>query len=76
MHSDSLYQDPLEVLRISTVVDLNPRTVQHCPLEVLRISTVVDCSEKTVTIVPLEVLRISTVVDPDAFGAYMDLWKC
>ena len=50
--------------------------MQHCPLEVLRISTVVDCIEKTVTIVPLEVLRISTVVDPDAFGAYMDLWKC
>ena len=66
----------MEVLRISTVVDRVRTGGRLHPLEVLRISTVVDCSEKTVTIVPLEVLRISTVVDPDAFGAYMDLWKC
>ena len=33
---------PLEVLRISTVVDLSPFVKDHPPLEVLRISTVVD----------------------------------
>ena len=36
---------PLEVLRISTVVDLMWTKVRGKPLEVLRISTVVDRSE-------------------------------
>ena len=33
---------PLEVLRISTVVDLDDQRIDVYPLEVLRISTVVD----------------------------------
>ena len=33
---------PLEVLRISTVVDMNLEELKKRPLEVLRISTVVD----------------------------------
>ena len=33
---------PLEVLRISTVVDLRVFSISSSPLEVLRISTVVD----------------------------------
>ena len=54
---------PLEVLRISTVVDIIPTTLRACPLEVLRISTVVDPPFPDVVDTPLEVLRISTVVD-------------
>ena len=54
---------PLEVLRISTVVDFLVLAVNRSPLEVLRISTVVDIGAITTGVMPLEVLRISTVVD-------------
>ena len=54
---------PLDVLRISTVVDIGFRTVKQLPLEVLRISTVVDTLLFGAGNEPLEVLRISTVVD-------------
>ena len=54
---------PLEVLRISTVVDITLRWNELEPLEVLRISTVVDSPCLFLRWAPLEVLRISTVVD-------------
>ena len=55
---------PLEVLRISTVVDSVELANRLSPLEVLRISTVVDSILPHLSLLPLEVLRISTVVDP------------
>ena len=54
---------PLEVLRISTVVDIVDVCRSIPPLEVLRISTVVDLLNSRKQRTPLEVLRISTVVD-------------
>ena len=68
---------PLEVLRISTVVDLMKRLSYQNPLEVLRISTVVDFNAWNVGGIPgpLEVLRISTVVDVLGGAFWKDLWK-
>ena len=57
------HTSPLEVLRISTVVDLILLREYINPLEVLRISTVVDDNPAVIPSAPLEVLRISTVVD-------------
>ena len=59
---------PLEVLRISTVVDRRLKELPWSPLEVLRISTVVDILTHLHTPLPLEVLRISTVVDYNENG--------
>ena len=67
---------PLEVLRISTVVDTPPLCLIGHPLEVLRISTVVDRSSCYFTSEPLEVLRISTVVDKAQIIKHYSLWKC
>ena len=53
----------LEVLRISTVVDLSRSVTAAMSLEVLRISTVVDITALNIIWATLEVLRISTVVD-------------
>ena len=58
-----LFSLPLEVLRISTVVDHPSASILSPPLEVLRISTVVDAEQARRVRWPLEVLRISTVVD-------------
>ena len=44
---------PLEVLRISTVVDYHDAIGAHVPLEVLRISTVVDKSIERAAVVSL-----------------------
>ena len=66
---------PLEVLRISTVVDQYHKKPMFSPLEVLRISTVVDRNFSIVYLHPLEVLRISTVVDASRVPTHPPLWK-
>ena len=66
---------PLEVLRISTVVDIDLINSFFFPLEVLRISTVVDTRGFLPALSPLEVLRISTVVDWTDSGRLEHLWK-
>ena len=66
---------PLEVLRISTVVDIDDTLLLSWPLEVLRISTVVDVQRTARLHSPLEVLRISTVVDKRKVMAFSVLWK-
>ena len=74
MHNERF--DPLEVLRISTVVDIPSDRVERIPLEVLRISTVVDFCQPSYCGFPLEVLRISTVVDKElVIDKYKHLWK-
>ena len=67
---------PLEVLRISTVVDRAEIYLGWGPLEVLRISTVVDAEQSRSKSFPLEVLRISTVVDLVNPSLPWSLWKC
>ena len=74
---------PLEVLRISTVVDQLVFYSIPTPLEVLRISTVVDTPYVRAAAEPLEVLRISTVVDCNkitlprgAFGSTKNFYCC